>query len=90
MPRLLHGAEGIDHALGRKNPARQGSERPFAEQGHDLAEHARRQLRSAGQQLVGVDAKVTDVVLEGPQADRRVLEEVALAQFEEAAEGLEH
>ena len=90
MPGLLHGAEGVDHALRREDTAGQGRERPFAEQGHDLSKQPRGELGPTGQQLIGIDAKVADVVLEGAQADGGVLEEIALAELQEAAEGLEH
>ena len=41
-------------------------------------------------QLVGVDAEVADVVAERAQSDAGVFVEVALAEFDEAAEWLQH
>ncbi|MNV35248.1 hypothetical protein D3C71_1266890 [compost metagenome] len=65
-------------------------QRALAEQSHHLREQALRQVGPLVHQLIGIDAEVADVVAERAQADAGVLVEVALAQFQEAAKGLEH
>ena len=90
LPRLLHVAEGLGHVVGVEFAERQRVQDALLEQFHHLPEQTTGQVRTLAHQLVGVDAEVADVVAERTQADAGVLVEVALAQFKEAAERLEH
>ena len=83
---LLHVAECFDHLIGVELAVRQRVQDALLEQLHHVPEQASGQVRTLAHQLVSVDAEVADVVAERAQADTGVLVEVALAQFQEAAE----
>ena len=86
MQRVLHDAERFHHPVGAEHAMRQGCEYMVAQQGHHVLEQARRKRGTVGKQAVGIDAEIRDVVLEGSQADRSVLEKIAFAELEETSE----
>ena len=59
------------------------------EQRHNVAKKLVGEFRAAIEQLIGIDAKIADVVLERAQTDGGVLKEIPFTQLEEPAKVLE-
>ncbi len=90
VARLLHVPERIDDIGRFESLVRQRPQHAIVEQRQYLGKQPASQLRPLGHQLVGVDAEIADVIAERSQADARIFVEVALTQFQEAAERLQH
>ena len=69
---------------------RQRPDRAVAQRRRDLGEQRAREIGPLDRQLVHVDREIGDILPQRPQMDAAVQVEVALAEFEEAAERLQH
>ena len=85
----LHQAEGLADRREREGAMRERPDRAFVQRRRNLGEQRARQIGPLDRQLVDVDREVRDVLAQRPQVDAAVQVEVALAEFEEAAERLQ-
>ena len=82
--------EGVDDFVRGKRLVGQREEQTLVEKCQDFSEQPAGQLRTLRHQLIRIDAEITDVVAEWAQTNAGVLVEIALAEFEEAAKGLQN
>ena len=73
-----------------KRAMRQRPDRALAQGRRDLAQQRAREIGPLDRQLVDIDREIGNILPQRPQMDAAVQVEVALAEFEKAAERLQH
>ncbi len=90
VPRPLHDPERIHDLGGLERAVGQRRQRAVSEQAHDVGEQVLADRLALDDQLVEVDPEIGQVAPERLEADVGVGHVVALAEFDEAAERLQH
>src|SRR6267154_549830 len=90
MAGRLHQAERIADRAEPERAMREWPDRSLAQRRRNFAQQRSCEIRPLNWQLVDVDREIRDVLAQRTQVDAPVEIEIALAEFEKAAERLQH
>ena len=86
MARALHQAKSLGDVIPTEQSIGQWNQGAFGEQSQDFAQQTPRQLLVVPDQLIDVDAEVSEVPSQRPKPEMRVGVEITLAELDEASE----
>src|SRR5258707_2955715 len=90
MAGRLHQAERIADRAEPERAMRERPDRSLAQRRINFTQQRSREIGPLDRQLVNIDREIGDVLAQRTQVDAPVEIEIALAEFEKAAERLEH